>query len=115
MCMHTCPSSVLTTTCCCGCCAGLCSDGSCPYLEAKEQGTRFAHRPALRGRWAFLFEAVPNRMSTHRRRDMRFTRHFWRAILVVTLLACVPASYSQSTTSGYVTGSVTDASKALIK
>ena len=46
---------------------------------------------------------------------MRFTRHFWRAILVVTLLACVPASYSQSTTSGYVTGSVTDASKALIK
>lgn len=46
---------------------------------------------------------------------MRFTRHSWQTILVVTLFACVPAIYSQSTTSGYVTGSVTDASKALIK
>jgi hypothetical protein len=46
---------------------------------------------------------------------MRFTRHSWLTILVVILLACVSAIYSQSTTSGYVTGSVTDSSKALIK
>jgi outer membrane receptor protein involved in Fe transport len=46
---------------------------------------------------------------------MRFTRHAWQTILALTLFASVPAIYSQSTTSGYVTGSVTDASKALIK
>jgi outer membrane receptor protein involved in Fe transport len=46
---------------------------------------------------------------------MRFTRHAWPAIFATFILACVPAMRAQSTTSGYVTGSVTDSSKAVIK
>jgi Carboxypeptidase regulatory-like domain len=46
---------------------------------------------------------------------MRFTRHAWPAIFAALILACVPALRAQSTTSGYVTGSVTDSSKAVIK
>jgi Carboxypeptidase regulatory-like domain len=46
---------------------------------------------------------------------MRFTRHAWPAIVAALILACVPAMRAQSTTSGYVTGSVTDSSKAVIK
>jgi hypothetical protein len=46
---------------------------------------------------------------------MRFTRYAWPAILATFMLACVPTMRAQSTTSGYVTGSVTDASKAVIK
>ena len=46
---------------------------------------------------------------------MRFTRHAWPAIFAAFILACVPAMRAQSTTSGYVTGSVTDSSKAVIK
>jgi outer membrane receptor protein involved in Fe transport len=46
---------------------------------------------------------------------MRFTRYAWPAILATFMLACVPTMRAQSTTSGYVTGSVTDSSKAVIK
>jgi outer membrane receptor protein involved in Fe transport len=46
---------------------------------------------------------------------MRFTRHAWPAIFSALILACVPTMRAQSTTSGYVTGSVTDSSKAVIK
>jgi outer membrane receptor protein involved in Fe transport len=46
---------------------------------------------------------------------MRFTRHAWPAIFAALILSCVPFIQAQSTTSGYVTGSVTDASKAVIK
>jgi hypothetical protein len=45
---------------------------------------------------------------------MRFTRHAWPAIFTL-ILASVPSLQAQSTTSGYVTGSVTDSSKAVIK
>jgi hypothetical protein len=46
---------------------------------------------------------------------MRFTRHAWPVIFATLILACVPALRAQSTTSGYVTGIVTDSSKAVIK
>ncbi len=46
---------------------------------------------------------------------MRFTRHAWPAIFAVLILIGIPSIQAQSTTSGYVTGSVTDASKAVIK
>jgi phosphopantothenate synthetase len=46
---------------------------------------------------------------------MRFIRHAWPAIFAALILSCVPFIQAQSTTSGYVTGSVTDASKAVIK
>ena len=46
---------------------------------------------------------------------MRFTRHAWPAIFAVLILIGIPAIQAQSTTSGYVTGSVTDSSKAVIK
>jgi hypothetical protein len=45
---------------------------------------------------------------------MRFTRHFWPVIFAVLILTCIPYTQAQSTTSGYVTGSVTDSSKAVI-
>jgi hypothetical protein len=46
---------------------------------------------------------------------MRYPRHAWITVFAVILLVCVPSLHAQSTTSGYVTGSVTDASNALIK
>jgi hypothetical protein len=46
---------------------------------------------------------------------MRFTRHAWPAIFAALILIAIPAIQAQSTTSGYVTGSVTDSSKAVIK
>jgi outer membrane receptor protein involved in Fe transport len=46
---------------------------------------------------------------------MRWMQRFRSAIFTALLVACVPAVQGQSTTSGYVTGSVTDASKAVIK
>jgi hypothetical protein len=45
---------------------------------------------------------------------MPFTRHAWPAILAALILTGIPATQAQSTTSGYVTGSVTDSSKAVI-
>ncbi|MGC2403746.1 MAG: carboxypeptidase regulatory-like domain-containing protein [Acidobacteriaceae bacterium] len=46
---------------------------------------------------------------------MRWTRFSLSAFFAAVLVACIPALQAQSTTSGYVTGSVTDASKAAIR
>ena len=46
---------------------------------------------------------------------MRFMRNALPAVFAVFLIACVPFLQAQSTTSGYVTGSITDASKAVVR